>query len=88
MSETLKDRWDAWKAPDSLDECVLLFMEILETEEIKDSGNRFRPNKITDDAKISSCRVWDTHRMGKILERMKTLAYQQQQLREMKEWNL
>lgn len=61
--------WEEWTAPETLQECVRLFIEILEIEEYNDDGDRkFRPNV------ISSCRVWDTHRMNRVLKKMKELS--------------
>jgi hypothetical protein len=65
---TLKERWEAWTAPESLEDCVKLFIEILEIRETSDSGTEFSPNQ------ISSCRVWDTHRMHKLIDKMKDLT--------------
>lgn len=65
---TQAERWEAWKAPETLERCVRLFFEILDIEEVSDNGRRFHPNV------FSSCRVWDTHRMNRILTRMKDLT--------------
>lgn len=65
---TMKERWDAWKAPESLEDNVKLFFEILDHKEESDSGREFYPNG------ISSCRVWDTHRMGKLIAKMKGIV--------------
>lgn len=71
---TMKERWDAWQAPEKLGDCVRMFIEILEHKETSDNDVEFRPNVIGDDATIHSCRVWDTHRMNKILVKMKELT--------------
>jgi len=67
---TQRDIWNDWKAPDDLKECVCLFWEIVDTVETSDSGRDFKPNKL----EITSCRVWDTHRLKKIIPRMKELC--------------
>lgn len=67
---TQKERWDAWTAPDDLKECVRLFWELVDKVETSDSGNEFKPNRLT----IASCRVWDTHRLEKIIPKMKELS--------------
>lgn len=65
---TQKEIWDAWKAPDTFDECVNLMFEIFDTVETSDSGRDFKPTY------ISSVRVWDAHRLGKLLPKMKELS--------------
>lgn len=65
---TQKERWEQWKAPETLEDCVRLYFEIMDTVEASDAGRDFRPNY------ISSCRVWDTHRLGRILPKMKELV--------------
>jgi hypothetical protein len=65
---TQKERWEAWKAPDELKDCVKLFFEILDIKETSDEGRVFKPNY------ISSCRVWDTHRMNRLILKMKELS--------------
>ncbi len=66
---TQAEYWENWKAPDDLKECVKLFWEICDTVETSDSGRDFKPNRL----EIHSCRVWDTHRLGKIIPKMKEL---------------
>lgn len=70
MAETLKERWDNWVAPNTLEECTQLLLEILDSKEISDEGREFKPTYIT------SCRVWDSHRLGKLIPKMKELALQ------------
>lgn len=65
---TQKEIWEAWTAPETLEDCVKLLFEILDAKEISDEGRKFRPTYIT------SCRVWDSHRLGKLLPKMKALA--------------
>lgn len=66
---TQAERWEAWTAPETLEDCTKLFFEILDIEEYNDDGDRkFKPNY------ISSCRVWDTHRLERIIKKMKELA--------------
>lgn len=62
---TQKEIWDSWKPPTYLEDCVRLFISILEIEEESDRGTVFHPNQ------ISSCRVWDTHRIRLLLAAMK-----------------
>jgi hypothetical protein len=64
---SMAERWDAWKAPDTLEGNVKLFFEILDIKEESDEGRVFSPNY------ISSCRVWDTHRLNKLITKMKEL---------------
>jgi len=73
---TQKEIWEAWTAPDTLEECVKLFFEILDTKEYSDMSDReFHPTRFNaEERAIISCRVWDTHRLGKLLPRMKELA--------------
>ncbi len=65
---TQRERWESWTAPESLEDCVKLFFEILDITETSDSGVDFKPNC------IRSCRVWDTHRLERIIIKMKELA--------------
>lgn len=65
---TQKEIWDAWKAPETLEECVALLFEIIDSKEISDEGREFRPTYIT------SCRVWDSHRLGKLLPKMREIV--------------
>ncbi len=44
------------------------FLTILNREEVSDSDKAFRPNFIT------SCRVMDTQKMGKLLKQMEELS--------------
>lgn len=73
---TQKEIWDAWKAPDTLEECVKLFFEILDTRESNERGDHeFNPTRFNFEEKvIDSCRVWDTHRLAKLLPKMKELS--------------
>lgn len=63
-----KEIWDAYKAPETLKECVSKFFEIMDSKEVSDNDVEFHPNR------ISSCRVWDTHRLERILKKMKELS--------------
>lgn len=65
---TQKEIWEQWTPPETLVECINLLFEILDTVEESDEGRRFKPTYIT------SCRVWDTHRLGKILPKLKELC--------------
>lgn len=65
---TQKEIWERWTPPDTLEECVQLMFQIFETVETSDAGREFNPTH------ISSCRVWDTHRLGKLLPKMKELS--------------
>ena len=49
----------------TLEEAVIEFLLLLDKREESDSGNVFSPNQ------ISSCRVMDGLKMGKLLDRMK-----------------
>lgn len=64
---TQKERWEQWKPPGTLKDCVKLLFEILDTVETSDGGRDFKPTY------ISSCRVWDSHRLGRLLPKMKDL---------------
>lgn len=67
---TQAERWEQWTAPETLEECVALFFELIDTVETSDSGRDFKPNRM----EISSCRVWDTHRLNRIIQKMKALS--------------
>ena len=67
---TQAERWEQWKAPDTLEECVKLFFELVDKVETSDAGRDFKPNRM----KIDSCRVWDTHQLERIIPKMKELA--------------
>lgn len=64
----------------NLDELVLRFFEILETEEESEGGHMFHPTT------ISSCRIFVTKELAELLPDMKDAAYRDQQLRQMREW--
>jgi len=51
-----------------LAQLVLDFFKILDTKEVTDDGREFSPNY------ISSCRVMDGEKLGRILEEMKVIA--------------
>lgn len=70
MPKTQKQVWDEWTAPDDLKECVKLFWELVDKVEVSPNDVEFKPNKM----EIRSCRVWDTHRLGKIISKMKDLV--------------
>lgn len=76
MTETMKERWEKWTPPDTLEDCVKLFFEILDTKEYSEMADKdFHPTKFNAEERvINSCRVWDTHRLGKLLPKMKELA--------------
>lgn len=65
---TQKERWEQWAPPETLEDCVKVLFSILDVEETSDAGRDFHPTH------ISSCRVWDTHRLNKLLPKMKELA--------------
>lgn len=65
---TQAERWESWQAPKDLADCVRMFFEILNHTEESDSGRQFQPNY------ISSCRVWDTHRLNRLITQMKELT--------------
>lgn len=67
---TQKERWEQWTAPESLEDCVKMFFELVDKVEESNHGVEFKPNKM----EIHSCRVWDTHCLNKIIPRMKQLA--------------
>lgn len=67
---TQREVWEAWKAPDSLEDCVKMFFELVDKVETSSNGVEFKPNRMV----INSCRVWDTHKLGKIIPRMKELS--------------
>lgn len=73
---TQKERWEAWSAPETLEENVRLFFEILDIKEYSEmSDTEFHPNRFNAEERvINSCRVWDTHRLGKIMTKMKELC--------------
>lgn len=67
---TQKERWEQWTAPETLEECVKLFFELVDKVETSDNDVDFKPNKM----EIHSCRVWDTHRLERIIPKMKELS--------------
>ena len=73
---TQREIWEQWTPPNTLEECVKLFFEILDAKEYSEtSGRMFKPNRFDAEEKvINSCRVWDTHRLNKILPKMKELS--------------
>lgn len=72
---TQREVWDAWQAPETLEENVRLFFQILETKEMSDSGREFHPTRFNAEERcIDSCRVWDTHRLNRIMKKMKELS--------------
>lgn len=73
---TMKEVWDAWKAPETLEENVRLFFQILDQKEHSDnSGCSWSPTKMDfDDLCIHSCRVWDSHRLKRVFAKMKELV--------------
>ena len=72
---TQREIWDAWKAPESLQECVKLFFELMDKTEYSSNDIEFHPNKFDAEGRcISSCRVWDTHRLKRTMAKMKELS--------------
>lgn len=68
--ETQKEYWERWAPPDDLKECIKLLFEILDAKESSDMGGPdFHPTH------ISSCRVWDTHRLNKLLPYLRDLVH-------------
>jgi hypothetical protein len=67
---TQKERWEQWTAPNTLEDCVRMFFELIDKVEVSDSGREFKPNRM----EINSCRVWDTHCLNKIIPKMKELS--------------
>lgn len=69
---TMAERWEEVKKEyldkTDLRELVRDFFEILDKKEISDSDVEFSPNY------ISSCRVFDTHKLKAIITRMKELS--------------
>lgn len=65
-----KDVWDNWTAPDTLEECVKLFFQLVDKVEVSDNDVEFKPNRM----EIHSCRVWDTHQLNRIIPKMKELS--------------
>lgn len=69
---TIKERWDEtaekYKSKTDLKELVKDFFEILDKIETSEFGRDFRPNT------ISSCRVFDTHKLNAIIPRMRELS--------------
>lgn len=73
---TQREIWDAWKAPETLEENVRMFFEFLDKTEYSEmSDKEFHPNRWNlEDRTISSCRVWDTHRLNRVMKKMKELC--------------
>lgn len=71
---TQKEIWDAWKAPETLEECIRLFFELLDKKEYSSNDVEFSPNKFDVEGRcIHSCRVWDTHCLNRTMTKMKEL---------------
>lgn len=71
-----REIWDNWTAPETLEENVRMFFEILDQKETSSSGREFHPTRMNiEDRKIDSCRVWDSHRLKRILAKMKELSH-------------
>lgn len=64
-----KDHWDAYEAPDTLEQCVKALLDILDSTEENAEGHPFHPTY------IATIRTWDSHRLSKILPKMKELAH-------------
>lgn len=73
---TQREIWDAWTPPETLKDCVKLFFEIMDRKEYSEGSDReFHPNRMNvENRTIDSCRVWDTHRLNRILKKMKELS--------------
>lgn len=73
---TMKEIWEQWTPPETLEACVKLFFQIIDSKEYSEhSGREFHPTKFdAEDKTFNSCRVWDTHRLNKLLPKMKELA--------------
>lgn len=67
---TQKQLWDAWKAPDSLEDNVKLFFELVDKVEVSSNDVEFRPNRL----EIASCRVWDAHKLRMVMPKMRELV--------------
>lgn len=67
-AKTQREIWDAWQAPETLEDCVKSFFEIMDAWETSDSGREHRPTY------ISSCRVWDSHRLTRLLPKMREIV--------------
>lgn len=70
MTMTQAEVWKAWKAPETLEECVKMFFELVDKVEVSNNDVEFKPNRM----EINSCRVWDTHKLGKIIPKMRELS--------------
>lgn len=64
---TQKEIWESWTPPDNVLDAVRLLFEILDGFEVSDNDVAFRPTV------IHSCRVWDTHRLNKLLPKIREM---------------
>lgn len=60
--------WSKWNPPDDIKEGILLLFSILDAKEWSANDVEFHPTE------IRSCRVWDSHRLNKLLPKLKELA--------------
>lgn len=70
MTKTQKEIWEEWTPPSDLVEGVKLLFEILDSRESSDSN----PDRDFHPTYITSCRVWDTHRLHKLLPKLRELS--------------
>lgn len=74
-AKTQREIWDEWQAPNNLEECTRMFFELLDKKEYSSNDVEFQPNRFNiEERVIGSCRVWDTHRLRRIMTKMKELA--------------
>jgi hypothetical protein len=66
-TKTQREIWDEWAPPDNVLDAVRLLFEILDGYEISDNDVAFRPTY------IGSCRVWDTHRLNRLLPKIREM---------------
>lgn len=64
---TQKEIWDQWTPPDNVLDAIRLFFEILDGFETSYNDVAFHPTY------ISSCRVWDTHRLNRLLPKIREM---------------
>lgn len=74
--KTQREVWEEWKAPETLEENVRMFFEFLDKKEYSGLSDRaFHPNKFNiEERTIGSCRVWDTHRLSRVMTKMRELS--------------
>lgn len=64
---TQKEIWEQYTPPDNIPDAMRLFFEIIDGFEVSDNDVAFRPTH------ISSCRVWDTHRLNRLLPKIREM---------------